>query len=516
LLSFSHLQNSKKIKGVTMFKNNKYLPWLIATIAVLAAIAIPMTTSARMANAVSASDEAIVTNVNVTNTIEASGSIQARLYAELTWKTSGTVESVAIQVGDDVNEGDVLMSLRPSSTAANLITAEAELIQAHRQLDDLINPSGEAIAASQKQLASAYADWNVSLEDLSEALNGRSAYGDDGQFDDMTSAERELNDALDAFSLTANTNSQWYYWAVRMEMLELTVGYDYVSLAAELRESLDSDDAGLIDDIVEAQNKYEAAIQEFAESITEHAVSITINEKIAGYLQTSASLLDTSRATYETLVSPHPDDITTAQAGVDAALATLDSLNIVAPFAGEVLAIEHRPGDIVHTSEIGLVIADRSQLYIDAQVDEADISQIEIGAPVVITLDVMPGETLTGKVTFINPVGKTLSGLVKYTVTIDLDPIDEAVLLGATADVTVQAGEPESALAVPAAAVQSDSSGEFVYVIQPDGSTVRTNVQSSTSVNDLVIVSGNLNVGDRVQASYNGSNFQVPNPFGGE
>jgi RND family efflux transporter MFP subunit len=197
---------------------------------------------------------------------------------------------------------------------------------------------------------------------------------------------------------------------------------------------------------------------------------------------------------------PTAADIAAVQARVDAAQATVDLLNISATFDGEVLAIEQNPGDVVAVGMLAISIADRSRLHVEAQVDETDIAGVAVGNPVSISMDAMPGTTLQGKVTFINPVGQNISGLIKYLVRVELDPVESAVLLGATADVEIQVSAAQDALLVPFSTVQSDKNGEYVMVIEKDGSTRQVQVQSGNTVGDLVIVKGDLNVGDALQS----------------
>jgi HlyD family secretion protein/macrolide-specific efflux system membrane fusion protein len=116
-------------------------------------------------------------------------------------------------------------------------------------------------------------------------------------------------------------------------------------------------------------------------------------------------------------------------------------------------------------------------------------------------MDSLPGVTLKGKVTLINPIGATVNGLVKYTVTISLDPSNEHLLFGATANVVIITGEPHKMLAVPVSAVQSDTKGEYVMVVAADGSTQRVNVTSGDLSGSLVTITttGKLAEGDTVE-----------------
>ena len=127
------------------------------------------------------------------------------------------------------------------------------------------------------------------------------------------------------------------------------------------------------------------------------------------------------------------------------------------------------------------------------------------------------GLILIGRVAQINPVGESVAGLFKYSVRIDLDEErgDIFLPLGATANVVIQVRDASASLAVPITAIQNDSSGEFVWLLQPDGSSRRVDVVSGSIVGELVVVTGELGEGDQVQLVARESGFQPPNPFGG-
>jgi multidrug efflux pump subunit AcrA (membrane-fusion protein) len=128
----------------------------------------------------------------------------------------------------------------------------------------------------------------------------------------------------------------------------------------------------------------------------------------------------------------------------------------------------------------------------------------------------MPGVVLTGQVTAINPVGELVSGLVKYSVRIDLDKVDDDVFLplGATANVVIQIKDASATLAVPITAIQNDSNGEYVWVVQNDGSTSRVDIVGGSIVGELVAVTGDLKEGDRLQLLQPNS-VNASGPFGG-
>lgn len=71
-------------------------------------------------------------------TVGATGTVRARQSATLIWQTNGTVEKVNVSVGDLVAAETILASLSPTSVSQNIILAEADLLNAQKALEDLL------------------------------------------------------------------------------------------------------------------------------------------------------------------------------------------------------------------------------------------------------------------------------------------------------------------------------------------------------------------------------------------
>jgi HlyD family secretion protein len=154
---------------------------------------------------------------------------------------------------------------------------------------------------------------------------------------------------------------------------------------------------------------------------------------------------------------------------------------------------------------------------VETQVDESDVAKVKLGNQIEATLDAVPDVTLTGQVVAINPVGEVVSGLVKYKVRVNLDKVDSEIFLplGSTISVSIQIKEPSATLAVPIVAIQNDDKGEYVWVIQGDGSTKRVNIVGGSIVGDQVAVTGDLKEGDRLQLVQSNNTVAPRGPFGG-
>ena len=106
---------------------------------------------------------------NLTATVGATGTVRARQTATLVWLSTGTVEDVNVNIGDEVKAGDVLASLSKTSLPQNIILAEAELVSAQQALDEVLN-SDTARAQAWIALRKAEDDFEKAY-DYRDALN---------------------------------------------------------------------------------------------------------------------------------------------------------------------------------------------------------------------------------------------------------------------------------------------------------------------------------------------------------
>ena len=144
--------------------------------------------------------------------------------------------------------------------------------------------------------------------------------------------------------------------------------------------------------------------------------------------------LDDAQREWERLKDgPDPADIAAAQARVAAAQATLDQASLVAPFAGTITSVESKPGDQVNPGTPAFRLDDLSHLWVDVEVSEVDINQVEVGQPASLTFDAILAKEYNGEVVEVSPVGTEIAGVVNFKVTVELTDADEDVRPGMTA-----------------------------------------------------------------------------------
>jgi multidrug efflux pump subunit AcrA (membrane-fusion protein) len=149
-----------------------------------------------------------------------------------------------------------------------------------------------------------------------------------------------------------------------------------------------------------------------------------------------------------------------------------DFLNtvILAPFDGTVVSVGVKKNDVLsqidYASVTAVQLVDTSQIKFQGKVDEIDILKIKTGQKAMISVDAAPSKTFTGTVSFISPFGTPdTSNVVKFPVTIQLDPSDVALKGGLTATADIAISNVENVLLVPLSAVTTTSAGSSVTVV---------------------------------------------------
>jgi multidrug resistance efflux pump len=106
-----------------------------------------------------------------------------------------------------------------------------------------------------------------------------------------------------------------------------------------------------------------------------------------------------------------------------------------APYAGTVLSVPVQLGDTLLPGAQIAIVGDLSQLRVETtDVDEMLIGRLEVGKPVEMTVDALPGRTLNGRIQAISLIAQPGSGgRLHYPVTIALDRTDAGLRPSMTA-----------------------------------------------------------------------------------
>ena len=178
----------------------------------------------------------------------------------------------------------------------------------------------------------------------------------------------------------------------------------------------------------------------------------------------------------------------------------LEYVPILAPQSGTLVAREITAGGAAPMGQTLLKVADLSQVWVEADVYEADVESLSVGMPAVVTLPYVSDASYTAEVEYIYPYLESDSRTVRVRLT--LDNPDGVLRPDTYATVSLQM-DLGHRLAVPEEAVIVAGDDRIVFVDLGDGRLDPTRVETGERAEGYVIVEDGLTLGDRVVTSGN-------------
>lgn len=247
----------------------------------------------------------------------------------------------------------------------------------------------------------------------------------------------------------------------------------------------------------------------------------------------SANDFDKARLAY----NQSKETVVQRREGVKKAETNLGYATITSPIDGIVISKEVEQGQTVassfNTPTLFTIAQDLTQMRVIANVDEADIGEVNEGQRVSFTVDAFPNDTFEGVVSQVRLEATTTSNVVTYEVVISASNDDLKLKPGLTANVTIYTLELRDAVAVPSKAFRFTPSeamlneGESIEDAPQKGSKVWVKegpvlkayiVEPGTTNGMLTEVKSGLNEGQEVIVDVTSTEIEVEeenaqNPF---
>lgn len=407
----------------------------------------------------------VVSRGELTAIIGATGSVRANQTAVITWQTSGQINSMDAGIDEKVTANQVLAALSQSSLSQSLILARADLITAQKNLDNLLNSD---TAAAQAYLA-------------------------------VVQSQKALDDAED------NLTSKKYYASSQDSIdnarASLTIAEDSVRRAQEIydqfanRPDSDVQKANALSSLAAARQQRDRALANL-NALLATPDAILLDEASAKVELAKAQLADATREWERLKDGPDANDILAAEVRIEAIQASLGLSELKAPFDGTITEVRSLVGDLVSPGTVSFRIDDLTRLLVDVQVTEVDINRIKIGQQVKLSFDAILEKEYSGKVIEVSRVGSITSGLVNFTVTVELLNVDDDIRPGMTSAANIIIEQIPNALLVPNRAVRLREGQRVVYVLK-NGVPTPVSIEIGASSDQFSeILSGDIKEGD--------------------
>ena len=371
-------------------------------------------------------DESEVTTVKINvrpelrSTVTASGEVRPIRYIKLTSEIPGRILEIYVNPGDQVNKGQALVRIDPTQLQSS---QEAQFAATQASISDVQN-ARNAVSSAQQGLAVSEASVSASRQ---QVIAQQTAV-DRAQVD-LNTAERELRRATEL--IEKGVSSRFDYDAARDR-------YDQAKIAvATARSNLESQKLA-VKEAMERANQQRAAVKEAQ-------TSVKTSEMRANQQQAMLRGQSSQR----------------------------EKATQYSPLNGVVADIPTRVGEYAVSALSStplMTIADMSIINVEVNVDETEISSVDVGQQVKVKVDALGEKELGGVVTQKNPLAiaksDTQGGLSnrvnvqeakEFKVTIELkdvaDDVKPKLRPGMSATATITTKTKTNVIAVPLQAI---------------------------------------------------------------
>jgi len=417
----------------------------------------------------------------VSETILATGQVVSDTDLELSFSQSGIINTLPT-VGKKVSRGQILASLQNNNELANLSQAQASLSRAEANYQKLIDGAGDAdVEVARVALQNAKVDYDQTL--LQQNRIVENAYR--SLLSSGLEAVASTNSTEVAPTVTGTYNSSVTgQYSVQMYSsgsgarfsvngLESVDGYVDASrpvplgsrgLFLEFSDTNTINTTWVIDIPNTRSSSYVSNLNAYELAQETRDITLSVKQSAINVAEANLNslLADATGPEMDLLIA----DIDYAKAQVQSALARVEDTRIRAPEGGVVTRVDGELGQLVKAYESTVVLQDTEKLFLEANVNEANVLRVTPGMLVEVTFDALSfDEIFTGKVVSIDIAPTLVSGVVNYRIRVSLDVEPPSLRPGMTANMELIVDRVENVLAVPSRAL-IEREGGYVVLIQ--------------------------------------------------
>ncbi len=429
---------------------------------------------------------------NIENILSISGTVESAENKNYFTEITAPLDTVNVKVGDKVKAGDVLCTYDADNLEIQKKGAELAIQQAKGNYSALYSPVGsadrkyaEGMTAQQinDRLDAITAEIKALQDKITEKTNRvnqtikdiRKAQSDINQNGINDSAEGLFENGSDSYiyrNESGNKDDEGHYTEPTEQDRQMSLAMSQTLLDVQYALETDAEIKSWNDQITTLKEE---------QSHLSSAKAAQVNPGSAS--ATKASMEATELTQEDTL-----SKIEAAKEGIKA------------DFNGVITAM---PATVVE----GATVANGSQLFTIANLDDvqvsisvskSDLPKVSVGEKVDITIN---GKQYQGEVTKVSGTAtKNANGVAVVATTIKVTNPDSDIILGVEANNKIHAQKADDTIVLPYELIQTDSTGDFVYVLE-NGVVTRKDVTIGISTSTDAQITEGLSVGDQVISS---------------
>lgn len=407
--------------------------------------------------------------------ISASGTVESSDVSNVTTELKYTVKSVNVQVGDTVNEGDVICTLDTEDLEKSIAKMKESLAEAKEKALKNYQNAQKSLSDAEKSVTEAY---DAKEDKRSARDSAKSAYESaEAQVKSYQSAYDSANTALLSALGEQDAKQNAYNTAYNAAKDKYTQeGKSGDELEAAIQGDQTVKDAAAAKEAAEKAYKAADGNLQIAQGNLQTAKSATnYDARQAAYSQ-AQSAYEQAKATYEqaqktaeTAESSRDDALDAYnKAGESDELEDLqqqlEKCTLKAETSGKVTAVNATVGSAVNGT--AATIQNTEKLKVAISIAEYDIEKVKVGMKAIITSDVMDGE-VSGTLTQISPTasggGSSSSG---FAAEVTVNNENSGLLVGTNAKVKIILSTTENVFTVPLDAIGTQEDGSSVVYVK--------------------------------------------------
>lgn len=186
-----------------------------------------------------------------------------------------------------------------------------------------------------------------------------------------------------------------------------------------------------------------------------------------------------AQTAYDNAVGGAPKTVEEKKLSLDIALEDLENTVITSPVSGFIYSTTLKENDLISANTVICTIVEDDKMYVEASVDEVDLTKIKVGQKVQFLFESLGNLKLNGEISEISPIADTSGGIVVIPVEFSFDnsPKGTGVIPGLTCSANILLMSNTDVITVPVLAVSRDKDGSYVMVdngketVSEDGKT---------------------------------------------
>jgi len=451
----------------------------------------------------------VLTKREISTSISATGTVEsADKHYVYPASAAYSVKQVPVEVGSEVQEGDILCLLDDSSIKNQIDSSELSLTQSAKAASQQVktardsynaivatidNGTNSTLISAQSQMNSAYISYNSALDSYDQhqvSLNKANA---------NLSTANTAKPALEADKLikegdlvTATAAYETELARARQDrdnaiaggdpVLALALDPDKDSLVIAAKANMDQVAAELnsitsqLAAIGSAQSSYDTL------SAQSSSLSRAVDSAYNGY-QTALRNMDAAIASVETQIQSSKNQLSSTRISAETAnktkdltleqlAGTLDDTIVRAPVSGTITAVYATVGG--PGSGLLFVIEDVNDLIVKTTVKSYDIATVKEGLPVTIRSDATGDDMYDGELIFIAPatqktaMGQTNTASEVFDAEVAVKSAETGLHIGMSARLKYIIDKQEDVLAVPYDAIYTNEAGQSCVLAAVD------------------------------------------------